>query len=278
MKATFLYALRCLRGQLIGWSLGLFLYLSLTMTSYSIFDNLGDDFDQLIEKYPPEMSAFFGDMTKILQPAGFLQTYMFSSMPLILGIFLVIAGTGTFAPDEESGRLDLLMTYPVPRTHMFAARLLALLTATTTIILFMILGVMLGKSFTSLEIGILEILPAFLGLLTLSFVFACGAVLLAFLLPSRRSAGMIGGFWILASYLIPPLAKINETLEPIAVFSPNHHFQGAEAIHSFDPIPPIAFLAVSLVFATISCWLFTRRDIRVAGEGSFRIRVSRSVS
>ncbi len=56
--------------------------------------------------------------------------YGFSLLPVIVGIFALIAGSGLIASDEESGRLDLILAHPPSRTALFWGRLLAFVGAT----------------------------------------------------------------------------------------------------------------------------------------------------
>ena len=49
----------------------------------------------MVESYPPEFLAFFGgDVATLATPEGFLGMYGFSMLPVIVGIFAVLAGSG----------------------------------------------------------------------------------------------------------------------------------------------------------------------------------------
>src|SRR4030042_3270215 len=146
---TFRYTITNLRWQIIGWGLGLALYGLMIVPMYEILGANPDQFQQMIANYPSEFRAFFGaDANSPITPAGFLGMYAFSMLPLIVGIFAVMAGSSLIVTDEERGRLDLIIAHPIGRTPFFWGRTLGLLAASLTI---MVLGwggfsILLGRS------------------------------------------------------------------------------------------------------------------------------------
>jgi ABC-type transport system involved in multi-copper enzyme maturation permease subunit len=132
---TFRYTFLSLRGQIIGWGLGIAFLGLLIVSFYGVFMERQADFMQLVESYPPEFLAFFGgDAASLLTPEGYLGMYGFSMLPLIVGIFAVIVGSRLLAGDEERGRLDLILSHPVGRSAFFFGRLLAFLAATIVLL------------------------------------------------------------------------------------------------------------------------------------------------
>ncbi len=127
---TFRYTFRGLRGSILGWGLGLGLYGLMIVPMYERFAGQREQFQQMIANYPPEFLAFFGaTVDSMLTPAGFLGMYAFSMLPIIIGIFAVLAGSGLIVSDEERGRLDLILAHPAGRTAFFFGRFLGLLAA-----------------------------------------------------------------------------------------------------------------------------------------------------
>ena len=60
MLATFRYTLSSLRGQILGWGLGIAALGLILVPFYDVFMGQQSDFMQMIEGYPPEFLAFFG--------------------------------------------------------------------------------------------------------------------------------------------------------------------------------------------------------------------------
>ena len=272
MRTTLRYTLSSLRGQIIGWGLGLAALGLLLVPFYDVFTEQQGDFMQMIENYPEEFLAFFGgDAAAIATPEGYLHMYGFSMLPVIVGIFAVLAGSGLLAKDEEYGRLDLIVAHPVSRTVLFWGRVLAFLAATVGILVIGWLGfsVLLGGS--SLSVSWLEMALPFLPLLAQATIYGAVALLLSQFLPSLRLAAAGAGILMVTSYFVTSMASLNESLAAVAQFLPYDYFQGGGALEGLDWASFLGLLAVSAVLAAVAWWRFERRDIRVAGEGGWRL-------
>jgi len=134
MLTEFKHTLRRLRGQVIGWSIGLALYGLMMVSFYDTVAHL-EGFQDLIARYPKEMLAFFGNLMQINTPTGYLDTYYFIYMDLIVGIFAISASANLLVGDEERGILDLVLAHPVGRGALFWGRWLGLVAAIAAILL-----------------------------------------------------------------------------------------------------------------------------------------------
>ena len=269
MKTVFRYRLAHFRGQILGWGIGLAL-LGLLLAQF--YGTIADQQEQLMQiwgSYPKEFMAFFGDLEQIATPSGYLGVEYFSYMPLIVGIFAVLMGSGLLASDEESGRLDLIMAHPVSRRALFWGRLGAFTVATLAIMALSWLGLFLPRYWTRLDVGWLELAWPFLSLLALLLLFGTLALLLSMVLPSRRMTAMTAGLLLVASYFVTSLARIIDDLKTVSRLSPLNYYQGGEAIDSLNVTWLVGLLAVSALFAVLAWWRFERRDIRVGGEGGW---------
>ena len=267
---TFRYTYSGLRWQIIGWGLGLALYGLMVIPMYKSLGAQPEKFQQMISGYPPEFLAFFGaDINSPLTPAGFLSMYAFSMLPVIIGIFAVIVGSGLIVSDEEHGRLDLIVAHPVGRPPFFWGRFLGLLGATFSIMVLAWFGfsILLGRSsmgFTWSQMAI-----PFLSLLVQTMVYAALGLLLSMLLPSRSLAAMVTGAVMLLSYLISSLSFMDERLDLVASLLPYHYFQTAMTFRELNLTWLFGLLAISLVMTLLAYARFSRRDIRLSGEGSW---------
>lgn len=269
MVTVFLHTLRRFRGQIIGWGIGLSLYAAFLVSFYDTLAEQSEQFEQLLRSYPPELIAFFGEASSLLTPEGYLTLEFFSYMPLIIGIFAVLAGSGLLASDEENGTLDLVMAHPISRTVLFVGRLLAFLAATIGILTIIWLGFIIAMNWSTLDVAPRDMAFPFLSLLAVLVLFGSLALVLSMVLPSRRSAAMISGVLMVASFFITSLARIDENLERLARFSPLNYYQSGEAINGLNSTWFFGLLAASLIFSLVAWWLFQRRDIRVGGEGGW---------
>ena len=271
MLTLFRQAFRRYRGSIVGWGLSLGLLGMYVISFYETFAAQQDSLEQLLASYPPEMLAFFGDFTQMFTPEGFLSVEFFSFMPLILGIFAVLAGSGLVAADEENGTLDLLLAHPISRPTLVAGRWLAFVAATTAILGLAWLGLVVGLQSTSLDLSALDLVQPFLSLLSALLFFGALALLLSQLLPSRRLAGLVAGLVLVGSYFVTALARIDDGLETLATLSPLSYYQGGDALLGLNVAWFVGPLALAALFVLLAAWRFNRRDIRVAGEGSARL-------
>jgi ABC-2 type transport system permease protein len=268
---VFRYRLARLRGQILGWGISLALLAAMMVQFYGTIVQEREQFDQLLDSYPKEMLAFFGDFDSFVTPSGYLGIEFFSYMPLILGIFAVLVGSGLLAADEESGRLDLIMAHPVSRTALYWGRLLAFTVATLAILAITWVGLAGPSRWTELKtVSVIEIAQPFFSIFGELMFFGTLALLLSLLLPSRRMAAMTAGILLVGNFFLIGLANINTDLEPVAKLSPLYYYQGGDGLESLNVMWVIGLLVVAVVFALLAWWRFERRDIRVGGEGGWQ--------
>jgi len=271
---TFRYTYLSMGGQILGWGLGLAFYGLLIVSMYEVMGVQGDRLQQMIANYPPEFLAFFGgDANVAFTPTSFLKMYAFSMLPIIVGIFAILAGSGLIASDEEHGRLDLIMAHPVGRPAFFFGRFLGLSGAALSIMFLGWLGfcILLGNSSLGFNWG--QLAAPFLALLAQILLYATLALLLSMLLPARSLAAMISGAIMIISYFLSSLSFMNERLEIVARTLPYHYYQIVMSFREMNLTWLFSLLGVSLVMVLLAWVCFIRRDIRLSGEGSWRLPI-----
>ncbi|MCK4741805.1 MAG: ABC transporter permease subunit [Anaerolineales bacterium] len=266
------YTLRRSRGAIIGWGIGLAV-LSIMMGSlFDMMTNSGDLIEAYVESLPELTEMFdFGGMST---PIGWLDVEYFSFVPLIIGLFVAGVGASMLARDEERGTLDLILAHPVSRTTLFWGRFLA--TTLVIIILLLICWAALLLSMTWSEnftIPAFELLLPFVSLFGILMFFMTLALLFSMLLPARSMASMLTAMLVVASFFITLLSGVVDELVRAAEFSPLTYLETAAAIEDGLNLTWFGvFLAIDLALALISWQLFQRRDVRVGGEGTMRLK------
>jgi ABC-2 type transport system permease protein len=192
-------------------------------------------------------------------------------LPLLLGVFAVIVGSGLIAGDEENGTLDLILAHPVRRFDLLTGRWLAFCVALLGILIIAWLGLILAGSLSSIKFSPLDLALPFIALFGILIWFGGLGVLLSLTLPSRRLAASITGLILAASYFITTFALMDPSLENVAKWSPLTYYQGGSAMEGFNVGYFAGLLLMSFIFVVLSAWLFQRRDIRIAGEGGWRL-------
>src|SRR5262249_20451015 len=157
---------------------------------------------QLVRGPAGDFIRMFGDVDRLTTPGGFLSLAFFSYLPLVLGVFAVLAGSGLIVADEEAGTLDLVLAHPVSRTALFLGRLLAFGVATLAILALSWLGFVVATARSTLDVGGWALARPFLSLAAVLAFFGGLALLLSLVLPARRTAAMAAGLVLLASYFL----------------------------------------------------------------------------
>lgn len=266
------YTLAKLRGQILGWGIGIAALGLILVPFYDVFMEEQGQLLEMLNSYPPEFLAFFGgDAAAMATPEGYLSMYGFSMLPVIIGIFALIAGSGLIAGDEESGRLDLILAHPVSRTGLLFGRFLAFCAATAAILTIGWLGfsVLLGGS--ALDVSWGEMALAFLPVLAQALIYGAMAFMFSMLLPAGRVAAMAAGLIMVGSYILTSMSALNENLHTVADFLPYAYFQGGDAMNGLNLSWFLGLLAAALLFTVVAWWRFKRRDIRVGGEGGWTL-------
>jgi len=255
-------------GQVLGWGLSLGVLGGYLVKFYDTIADQRAAYEQLLQAFPQEVFAFFGDMQTMFTPEGFLHVEFFSYMPLILGIHAVLAGSGLLAADEEAGVLDLVLSHPVSRWRLFLGRLAGFLAVTFGILALCWAGMLIGQRGSTLDYAGAVMLRPYISLASQLLFFGCLALLLSMVLPSRRSAGMVAGLALVGSFFLVALGRIDDRLADAAQLSPMFYYQGGEALSGLNAGWTLGLLALAILMAGLAGWRFARRDIRVAGEGS----------
>jgi ABC-2 type transport system permease protein len=180
------------------------------------------------------------------------------------------------ASDEESGRLDLIISHPIRRIALLGARIGALVTATLAICVIAWLGIVLPMELFSdlMAIPIDKVLLPFISLAAVVLFFSSTSLVFSLLLPSRRMAAMMGGLILVASFFLTGLSGLIEELKQAANFSPINYYQGGGAMTEPMEWGWIAgLLTVAIVLWGLSLVLFQRKDIRIGGEGGWSLRL-----
>ena len=81
----------------------------------------------VLENLKPLVKSFIGgdEAEQIFTPEGFISLRYFAFLPVILGIYGSVSGSGLLAADEERGILDFVLAHPVSRGQLFWGRVIA---------------------------------------------------------------------------------------------------------------------------------------------------------
>jgi ABC-2 type transport system permease protein len=271
MFIIFKQSLRRWTWQIVGWGSSLLIVALYLMWLYKPMLEQQAQLKGLFDAYGKEMLSFFGGTVDIFSAGGYLSFGFFSYIPVAVGILALLLGSGLVVADEEKGTLDLILAHPITRTALFWGRLLALVAALAATLLLTWIGFALGQPLAGLDATIWQLLLPHVSLLAILILFGTLAACLSLVLPSRTAAASLTGALLVASYIVTSLASVNNKLEQINRFSPMKYYQGGSAVNGLNWGFFLGTLGAALVFAVLAWLLFLRRDIRVSGEGNWRL-------
>ncbi|HET7271410.1 MAG TPA: ABC transporter permease subunit [Rubrobacter sp.] len=255
-------ALKDLRWTVFWYAFGLVLYGILILSFYPSVRENAEEMQQLMGAFPKSVMEAFG-ANNMSTLAGWVGgKYLNVMWPLIMSVFIIMAGAATVAREVERGTIELLLSVPESRTRLLAAKLVALFTGILVLVAATIGSIALGAVLVDETLAFENLLALGAVLLCFSVAVAGYAVMLSSFSKERsKPAGMAAGL-TLASYLawvVSDLSKDWEWLRNVSIFT------------AYEPQPALqsghielahlgALIAVGLISSVVALAIFRRRD------------------
>jgi len=267
MNATLLRrAIRLQRRALLGWSIALALLTLLTLLSWPTIRDQAEDLQRVIDRLPPAMKAFAGDVSDATTGPGFIRGRLFGFMlPLLFAAYAIGRGADAVAGEEERGTLDLVLAHPVSRLTLVLERTAAIGLCVLLLALPLAVLLLVGDVAFTLHLDRPRVLLT-LFMLTLH-TWALGSVALAVGCATGRKAYAIAAAsgLAVAGFLLEGLANLSARLEGLRYASTFYYYGGGKTLTTWDPRLGIAVLALVTVLGLLVAVLaFERRDVAVA--------------
>ncbi|GAB4525363.1 MAG: hypothetical protein OHK0046_41130 [Anaerolineae bacterium] len=271
MMAVFRKALRDSRRTILWLSIGLAVYAIMILGFYpSILANQ-EQFDQIIESYPPELMAFFLNGVDVEEfsfanPDNFLQVYFGTWMVLIVGGMITYQAFNAVTNAERNGTMDVMMSFPVSRREMLLGRFLntmvTILAVLTACFVVFFIGTLVIEGF---EVGVVDLALAIYSAFLILIAQAMFTYMLAAIFPSSsRWLGAAAYALFFGSYLIFGFAGISETvdrLSPLLLF--NYYDAGEIIRNGVDLVNWLVLGGVAVVFGAAALWGIERKQLGV---------------
>jgi ABC-2 type transport system permease protein len=264
LRSLFLKTVRDMRGQILGWGIGIGLMGLLVVTLYPSFKDQMGAWADLLASYPPAVTAFFGDMTMMVEWSGWLNVEFFSWIPPILAVFAVAAGAGLIAAEEEKGTLDLLLSHPIRRWRVVVEKWTALVVASVAICLLAALFLIVGAVVAGETEDLARLLLATLDIVPITLASGTFALLASVALRGRRLAITLAVVLVIGSWFVDSLGKMVEVLKPYRPLTLFHYYNGGSILLGGGDWGNVGvLLGLSILFLAASLVAFQRRDIAV---------------
>jgi ABC-2 type transport system permease protein len=220
---------------------------------------------------------FLGDPYAMNTPEGYITfRYLETTIPLLLSLWPILAGTRMVRGEEERGTMDVLLATPEPRARLLLEKVGALFLAMLVIALLFALGVVAGEARLGGHADFVRALLAGLNLSLLAFFFGMLALLISQLTASRRAAaGWASGLLLLFLLLDMIAREVNgswlQYLSPFYYYNLNRPLLPG---FSNQPLAALLLVGLSVLCLVGSIALFARRDIGRSAFESQRVRAS----
>lgn len=264
MFRLLLQELRFRRNAIIGWAIGI----SFLPAMYiGIYPQIAADLEGLqnimdLQIYQA-MGISFGSFEE------WFGSTIINIVPIIVAIYAVIDGTGTLAGEEEAGKLELVISLPIPRWQIVTVKAIAhgialflillVVSIVTTIVFFAIEGeIETSLEWTDVLWGLLYTTPLVLAVGMISLFLGAFA-------PHRRTAALISAVIVLVSYFGSNLSSQVSTLESIQPLFLFYYLNSTADLFVTGPQTSdiLVLLGVALVAFILALVFFQQRDVTV---------------
>jgi ABC-2 type transport system permease protein len=234
--------------------------IALIFTSIESSPQLND----LIESYPDVLKSLFGISggADITSGAGYLDLELFGFMlPLLVLVLAIGSGARTFAGEEDAGRLELVLSYPVRRRSAVLAKGAALAGEVVALAAVAILTIVVFDPVVGLDMTARYLAEAFLWLVALGLFYGWVALATAAAWPSRGLAIGLAAGLAAAAYLVNGLHTLAGWLDPFRFLSPFWLVGSSPLQGGADLLGVLVLVLAALAVLALGAVLVERRDI-----------------
>jgi ABC-2 type transport system permease protein len=228
----------------------------------AIYPSVQGALTKVVAQYPEGLKQAFG-----IGELGNVEQYLHGEMlslivPLAVGYLAARAVAADLSGAAESGRLEVVLSAPVPRRAVCFAAVLAAAVETAAVLLMTLLLSLLGSLVAGSGLGLGDAFAGFAAVWPVALVGAGLAVVVSgFSLKTGIVTGVVAGF-LVAMYVVDLIGKLDESLSGIRYASIFRYYgNGIES--GIEPVAFVGLLVLSALLALAGAVLFERRDLEV---------------
>lgn len=251
------------RRALAGWCAGVIGYTALLASIFPSFKGSAD-LQKLVERYPDALKQLFGiGHGSIGTGAGYMDAELFSLMlPLLVLVLAIGSGARAFAGEEDAGRLELLLAYPLRRRDAVLAKGAALAAEVVVFCAFAFGSLAVLSVIADLELATGRLAAAVGSLAALGLLYGWLALCIGAAVPSKVLALGVSAGYAAAAYLVGGLHALAGWLDPLRVLSPFWLVGQSPLQNGVDPYGILVVLAAALATLAAGALLVERRDLQ----------------
>ncbi len=249
---------------LIAWGIGIASLVAATVAFWPAFKG-SSGISEAIDQLPAGIVDALG-FQDFGTPAGFLRGNLYEFVvPLLLSVAGVAMANGLTAGEEDSGRMETILSQPVMRRSVLVGRAAAL-TIWLAVMTALILAVqLLSDALFGLAIDDARVLATVTLCGVLALFYGGLALAVAGWWPRPSAVLSVSIAATVGGYLVSALLPLSDTLEPLSNLSPwTWALGGDPLVNPTEPWRYLALLLSAAVFVVLAVIGFVRRDVRAA--------------
>lgn len=184
-------------------------------------------------------------------------------LPLLVLVFAVGSGARTLAGEEDAGRLELVLAYPVRRRDAVLAKGGALAIEVLLACGAAVAAILAFDALVGLGLSLANVGAAFLTLLALGLFYGWLALAVGAIYPSRALAIGIAAGTAAAAYLIGGLHELAGWLDPFRLVSPFWLVGASPLQGGTDFVGLAVVVGAAGIVLVAGALLVERRDLEV---------------
>jgi ABC-2 type transport system permease protein len=219
-----------------------------------------------VENYPEALKSLFGiaEGASITSGPGYLDTELFSFMlPLFVLVLAIGSGARTFAGEEDAGRLELVLSYPIRRRDAVLAKGLAVGAEVLLVCVAVGLVLLALDPLAGLDLSAGRVAAAMAGLAALGLLHGWLALGVGTSTGSHALAIGVPAGLAAAGYLVGGLHGLAGWLDPFRFLSPFWLVGSSPLQGGADAVGTLVVVAAALVILAAGSVLVERRDLEV---------------
>lgn len=225
------------------------------------------EFNDLLSSYPQGFLDAFGISDLSFNSIeNFVGIEHFSIVWPLMVIFLMVGlASSSIAREIEKGTIELVLSRPISRLHIFFSRYFAGLAILLLFTLFSIFAIIPLAELHGVDYQLQNFVTiAIMGYLFAWAVYSISIMFSSFFSEKSKVSMAAGGLFILM-YVLNLAANLKESLDVLKYGSFFYYFDYNQAIvkNTFSTEGIIVFLCVIVVCTSVALWRFNTRDIAV---------------
>ncbi len=254
-----------MRRGLIWWSIGLVLTNLMIVLVFPSIEESSAALTEYMDNLPPAMLALFGDIQNFTTMEGYLGLELFSFfLPALTLGFGIAYGGSVIGSEEDSGTLDVLLSYPISRRSVLTQKFGAISVFALLVLVASTIGLLLGVAMVDSTVDAANLAAAVLNVGLLTLVFGTMTLALTGLGLNRGAASGIAAGLAAVTFLMNTLAPIADLPDAVRHVTPWYYYDASEVLLSgFVPLNAAVLLGAIVVLLVIGLVGFQRRDIAV---------------